>query len=180
MQESRSIKTLFTFLFVSFFFSLNASAQVSGAKGPIAEAHSTMKVVEEVMLRQDIVEYAKEFLGLRYRSGGRSPSTGFDCSGFVKFLMKEYNLDMASSSASQELQGRKISKKGAKPGDLVFFRRQNSSRVFHVALVLDNKDGNITIIHSSTSRGVVIERINDSSYWRSKRITYRDVISETL
>lgn len=139
-----------------------------------------MKVVEEVMLRQDIVEYAKEFLGLRYRTAGRSPSTGFDCSGFVKFLMKEYNLEMASSSAAQELQGRKISKKEAKPGDLVFFRRRDSNRVFHVALVLDNKDGDISIIHSSSSRGVVIERINDSSYWRSKRITFRDVISEAL
>ncbi|MBI5916886.1 MAG: C40 family peptidase [Bacteroidetes bacterium] len=142
--------------------------------GPIAEA-KTKNAEKEILLRSDIVESAQEYLGTHYRSAGRSPS-GFDCSGFVLYVMQEHEINMASSAASQERQGEKITKKEARPGDLVFFRRSPGGRVFHVSMVLENDNGNLMLIHS-TSRGVVIDRLNESAYWRSKTMTLRNVVS---
>ncbi|MCF8244319.1 MAG: C40 family peptidase [Saprospiraceae bacterium] len=142
--------------------------------GPIAEAN-TKKVEKEILFRNDIVEEAEEYLGTRYRSAGKSPS-GFDCSGLVYFVMKEHDISMNSSAATQEKQGVRISKKEAKPGDLVFFRRSLGGRVFHVAMVYENDKSGMTLIHS-TSRGVVIDKLEDSAYWRSKIMTFRNVVN---
>jgi hypothetical protein len=131
----------------------------------------------EVKLRQDIPGFAQSFEGTKYRYAGRTPN-GFDCSGLVLYVMKEFNINMSASSSAQEKQGTKIDPKDAKPGDLVFFRRTKNGSVFHVALVLSNTDGELTIIHSTSSRGVVIDEIQKSSYWRSKYMTARDVIKE--
>ncbi|RMF26481.1 MAG: NlpC/P60 family protein, partial [Bacteroidetes bacterium] len=61
------------------------------------------------------------------------------------------------------------------PGDLLLFRRSRSGRVFHVALVTANRGGRIRMIHSTSSRGVVEEELQASSYWRSKHATARSV-----
>lgn len=143
--------------------------------GPLAEA-LIKKNSDEELLREEIIEFASEYIGTKYRSAGKSPS-GFDCSGFVYYVMKEFNVKMAASSATQEHQGKKISKKEAQPGDLVFFRRSKGGRVFHVAMVLENNDGEITLIHSTTNRGVVIDHLEESSYWKSKVMTFRNVLS---
>lgn len=150
-------------------------SQTADASGPIAEA-KTVEVEKEILLRSEIVEYAEKFLGTHYRSAGRTPS-GFDCSGFVSYVMKEYEIKMNGSSASQEGQGKRISKKDAKPGDLVFFRRSPKGRVHHVAMVYENDESGMTIIHSA-SRGVVIEKIEDSEYWSHKIMTFRNVVSD--
>lgn len=176
MFEKRLVKALCALTLLLCITSCNVISQTLGSNGPIAEARTKKKLSAEDELRKNITEYAQEYLGTKYRSAGKSPSTGFDCSGFVRFVMKEYDIDMASSSATQERQGTKISKQEAQPGDLVFFRRSKGSRVFHVAIVLDNEDGDLTIIHSA-SRGVVIDRIKESAYWRSKVMTLRNVVS---
>ena len=155
--------------------SCNILSQTAGSGGPLAEARINKKSSAEAALRKEITEFARDHVGMKYRPAGKSPASGFDCSGFVYFVMKEYDIAMGSSSATQENQGNTISKKEAQPGDLVFFRRSKGGRVFHVAMVLDNNRGDLTIIHS-TSRGVVIDRIEDSSYWRSKVMTLRNVV----
>lgn len=154
-----------------------SAAQSPETNGPIAEARHTLKLVNEIFVRQDVTTHAKEYLGLKYRKAGSSPSTGFDCSGFMCFLLREYDYQLPRTSAAQEKEGRDITRKEARPGDLVFFRHSKTGRVFHVALVMDNQDGDLHIIHS-TSRGIVIDRLQDSAYWRSKVITLRNVISD--
>jgi cell wall-associated NlpC family hydrolase len=145
------------------------------SSGPIAEAN-TKKIEKEIVFRNDIVEKAEEYLGTHYRSAGKSPK-GFDCSGFVYFIMKEHDISMNSSSATQEKQGVRISKKEAKPGDLVFFRRSPGGRVFHVAMVYENDKSGMTLIHSTSGRGVVIDKLEESDYWNSKIMTFRSVVA---
>jgi cell wall-associated NlpC family hydrolase len=142
---------------------------------PLAEARIKNRS-EEIQLRDEIVEYAQQHLGARYRSAGKTPG-GFDCSGFVYHIMKEFDIRMASSSSTQERQGAKITAKDAMPGDLVFFRRSKGGRVFHVAMVLENDEGDLTLIHSTSSRGVVIDKLKNSAYWRSKHMTFRNVVT---
>lgn len=130
---------------------------------------------KEMRLRQDIVEYAKKQLGSRYKYAGRSPRQGFDCSGLTCYVMNNFDIKLSPSSRAQESQGRKIDVSEVQSGDLIFFRRSRSGPVFHVALVVSNSREGIKVIHS-TSRGVVIDNISQSKYWKPKISTARNVI----
>lgn len=176
MTVRRLVRAVFPIVVLIGITSCSALSQTLQSSGPIAEA-KTKKVEKEILFRSDIVEEAEQFLGTHYRSAGKSPK-GFDCSGFVYYIMKEHDIDMNASSASQERQGNKISKKDAKPGDLVFFRRSSGGRVFHVAMVYENDNDGITLIHSTSGRGVVIDKLEESSYWSSKYMSFRNVVSD--
>lgn len=130
----------------------------------------------EMRLRQDIVAYAKKFEGTKYKYAGKAPKTGFDCSGFTSYVMDKYDVNLSASSSLQENQGRTIDPGSVKTGDLIFYRRSPGGRVFHVSLVVENDREGIKVIHA-TSRGVVIDNISTSSYWKPKISTARDVIS---
>ena len=141
---------------------------------PHTETHSSSK--EELRLRNDIVNYARKHVGAKYRYGGTSP-TGFDCSGFTSFVLQTFEVPVSGPSYSQERLGKKINKEKAQPGDLVFFRKSKAGKVFHVAMVFDNDKGDITLVHSTSGRGVVLDKMSKSTYWSSKVMTVRDVIS---
>lgn len=130
----------------------------------------------ELRLRNNIISSAKKHVGTKYRYGGKSP-TGFDCSGFTAYVLQENGVDVTGPSYSQENLGKKIRSTEAKPGDLVFFRKTRTGKVYHVAMVYANDGGKLTVIHSTSSRGVVVDKLSESSYWRTKYITLRNVVS---
>jgi cell wall-associated NlpC family hydrolase len=132
----------------------------------------------EMRLRNDIVDFAEKYKGYDYTYAGKKPETGFDCSGFTSYVMDHFDIDLSPSSSLQSKQGDKKSLGDAKPGDLVFFRRTPGGDVFHVALVVDTRPGELWVIHATTSRGVIKEDINRSSYWKEKHWEVRDVISK--
>lgn len=139
----------------------------AGADGPEAEeadAAAEEATVEEVLsvedqnaaARQNLVNYALQFVGNPYRAGGNDPHTGADCSGFVKYVMQYgAGISMNRSSVSQATQGRQISASQMQPGDLVFY--SNGSRINHVAMYI----GDGQIVHASTERtGIKISTWN--------------------
>ena len=133
----------------------------------------------ELRLRNDIITYARQLLGKPYRDAGKTPAQGFDCSGFTSYVFDKFNIDLASSSRGQAAQGITVAIAKAKPGDLIFFRRKAEDPIFHVALVVANsKSSSLEVIHS-TSRGVVIDNIMASDYWKPKIDSVRDVVSGT-
>jgi cell wall-associated NlpC family hydrolase len=68
-----------------------------------------------------VVNYARRFVGVPYAWGGSSPSSGFDCSGFVRFVYQHFGISLPHSSYGDLEQGRAVLRKYLKPGDLVFF-----------------------------------------------------------
>lgn len=126
-------------------------------------------------LREWVTGYAQNFTGIRYRYAGRSPKTGFDCSGFTSYILKEFDLSVSSSSATQSTQGARISLDEVLPGDLVFFG--SKKHIQHVALVVECSAEGIICVHSTCSRGVVVENISTSKYWRPRILFARDVIT---
>jgi cell wall-associated NlpC family hydrolase len=70
---------------------------------------------------QRVVGFAKHFIGTRYLYGGSSPRSGFDCSGFVRFVYAHFGISLPHSSYAQFDRGRRVSRRGLRPGDLVFF-----------------------------------------------------------
>lgn len=130
---------------------------------------------EIMQFRSDITGYAQNFTGLRYRYAGRSPKTGFDCSGFTSFILDEFKVKVSACSRTQSTQGVKISLDAVQPGDLVFFGRPG--HIQHVALVVENTAEGVVCVHSTCTRGIIVENISKSKYWKPKILFARDVIS---
>lgn len=132
---------------------------------------------KESSLRADLVQYAQQFRGIGYVSAGKKPETGFDCSGFTSFVMQEFEIPISASARDQAKLGKEVPIEKAKPGDLVFYRRSPSEPIFHVSLVVENTGTQLWVVHSTSSRGVMVEDILASSYWRPFIYTVRDVIN---
>lgn len=106
---------------------------------------------------------ASLWLGVPYRYAGLSRS-GLDCSGLTHLIyQKVYNQELPRSTTDMaKMKMKSVSKKNLKAGDLVFFATsENKKKISHVGVFL--KDG--FFIHSSTSRGVVVDHL-DSNYYR--------------
>ena len=114
-------------------------------------------------LGQQIVEYALGFLGSRYVWGGTSPS-GFDCSGFVTYVYKNYDISVSRTAHGQfRDNGVRVNKSDLAPGDLVFFSSNGGSYVTHVGIYI----GDDEFVHSSSSStGVIISRLDSAYYTR--------------
>ena len=125
-------------------------------------------------IRKDIGHFAKKHLGTKYKYGGTSPK-GFDCSGFTSYIFDHFNIGLSRASHQQARQGKTVNMKWAKKGDLLFFGR--GGKITHVALVLENGREGIKVIHSTTSRGVVIDNVSNSSYWKKRMLFARNVLN---
>lgn len=129
-------------------------------------------------LESSIVDYAKTFLGARYRSGSKGPSA-FDCSGFTSYVFRNFDYALGASSRAQATQGEAVSLSEARPGDLVFFSGARAGKtVGHVGIVVSvGDDGSVKFIHAATSRGVRIDTYPDGGYYSRRFLSIRRVIS---
>jgi cell wall-associated NlpC family hydrolase len=110
---------------------------------------------------QDAIDQALDLLGIRYRRGGSSPESGFDCSGFVNHVFREgLGLMLPRSSKEMSKSGEFVAKDELRPGDLVFFNTMRSA-FSHVGIYL----GDNQFVHAPRAGGRV--RIEDlrESYW---------------
>ena len=120
----------------------------------------------------NLVNYAKNFLGLRYVSAGNSLTSGTDCSGFTRLIYKEFGISLGRTVSSQIYAGTYVSKNDLKPGDLVFY--SYGSIASHVAIYM----GDGLIIHESNPRdGVKISSVNIMNYITARRLITSDVVS---
>ena len=110
---------------------------------------------------QEIADYALQFKGYRYVHGGSSPS-GFDCSGFTSYIYKQFGYSLNRTASGQLDNGTPVSMSELQPGDIVIFKKGNSSsRATHVGLYI----GNSQFVHASTSKvGVIISKMSDAYY----------------
>ena len=107
-------------------------ANVAGTTSAIAQTHVSHATA--VARRQSkIVRFARRYLGVRYAYGGTSPASGFDCSGFTRFVYGHFGITLPHYSGGQFSAGRRISRAGLRPGDLVFF-----DGLVHVGLYVGN------------------------------------------
>ncbi len=114
----------------------------------------------------EIIRAAKAYLGSSYAYGGTSRTKGFDCSGLTYTVFKENGILLKRRSEDQYTQGKKVATQDARVGDLIFFKK--GGRIFHVGIISRIKSGQIYMIHSSTSKGVIEQTIQNSYYWENK------------
>ncbi len=124
---------------------------------------------------KSILNDAEKYLGTPYKYAGNT-SAGFDCSGLVCKVFDDNQMKLPRRSEDQSNAGKEINIREAKPGDLVFFATSGGSRVSHVGIVNEiGNDGEITFIHSSTSKGVIISSLNEK-YWNNAYLFTRRVL----
>lgn len=111
--------------------------------------------------RHQLVDFAMTLRDISYRRGGRSPHSGFDCSGFVHYVFAQVlGVELPENSAAQFADSRKINRDDLQAGDLVFFRTRGK-RISHVGIYL----GEGRFIHSPTSgERVRVDRLSER-YW---------------
>jgi cell wall-associated NlpC family hydrolase len=116
---------------------------------------------------QNLLSYARNYEGVPYRRGGTTPDTGFDCSGFVRYVFDRaegISLPHHSGSISQVGNPNEL-----KPGDLVFFYLLQKT-VSHVGIYL----GNDQFIHAASNRsGSVVVSSLKENYWAKHYISAR-------
>ena len=115
--------------------------------------------------RDEIIVTAKQQLGTPYVWAGSSPG-GFDCSGFTSYVMKQNGEILPRRASDQYSSAKKVKEKNVQKGDLVFF--DNGSGISHVGIVISNKGEPLTMIHSSSSKGIIITDITKSDYWTKR------------
>lgn len=107
----------------------------------------------------NIVATAKKYIGVPYRAGGTT-SAGFDCSGFVQFVLKQHNISVPRSSIAQAGFGTKLDKNELRAGDVVIFSNTYRKGPSHTGIYIG--DGNV--IHASSSKGITIDSIYSGYY----------------
>ena len=135
-----------------------AVAEADSDEEEAAEAEEELEAAIEVEndLRSEIVTYALQFVGNRYKYGGTNPNTGVDCSGFTSYVMRHAaEVELPHSSGGQSRMGRQVSSSEMRLGDIICYG--SGKRINHVALYI----GNGQIVHASTERtGIKVSRWN--------------------
>jgi hypothetical protein len=132
---------------------------------------TTSEASQKPSLMDSIILKALDQKGVRYRHGGITPH-GFDCSGFIYFLYKNFSDTVPHSSYDMIKYGTSISKEDLQTGDLILFatgRKRNV--VSHVGLYL----GLNSMIHAASDgprTGIIVTDLNES-YWKNRIIGYR-------
>ncbi len=122
-------------------------------------------VVANPDFRDEIIITAKKQLGTPYVWAGSSPG-GFDCSGFTSYVMKQNGKSLPRRAVDQYESSKKVKAKNVQKGDLVFF--DNGSGISHVGIVISEKGEPLTMIHSASSKGIVITDVTKSDYWTKR------------
>lgn len=128
----------------------------------------------ELKGRIAMIEDAKKQLGVPYVSAGIDPS-GFDCSGFTSFVMSHQGKTIPRRAKDQFEQCTKLTEEEAQIGDFVFF--SNGGEVNHVGILINEKGQPKTMIHASSSKGISIVEIENSTYWKPRIVGYGTFIA---
>ena len=127
-----------------------------------ASVKSDVRTANSDAAAKNLIAYAHSLIGIRYRYGGNSPDTGFDCSGFVGHVFR-HTLSINLPRSSEEIShlGQAISKGNLREGDLVFFNTLHR-KFSHVGIYL----GGDRFIHAPSSNTASV-RTEDMSeaYW---------------
>jgi cell wall-associated NlpC family hydrolase len=119
--------------------------------------------------RDSVVWFASRFIGTPYKWAGETPK-GFDCSGFVLYVMRKFGYDFYHKTSQIAKLGVEIPIEEARKGDILVFGSRKDEKnysISHVGIVAENNGDSRKVIHS-VSRGVCLDDLKDG-YWKEFR-----------
>lgn len=123
-----------------------ARANYNGVEGYLALQYIQYGAAPQISKGQQVVDFAKQFLGRPYVYGGNGPSS-FDCSGFTKYVYSQFGVTLNRVAADQLSNGYYVDKSALQPGDLILFANGYGGSIGHVGIYV----GNDQFIHASTN-----------------------------
>ncbi|MCZ8513706.1 C40 family peptidase [Paenibacillus filicis] len=111
-------------------------------------------------------------VGTPYKWGGTTP-TGFDCSGFLRYVFNSFGVELSRSSKEQAQEGTWVSQNDLRPGDLVFYHTFGKG-ISHSGIYV----GNGFFAHAADD-GVRIDKMSQS-YYANRYVTARRILSDDL
>ena len=131
----------------------------------------------ELTKEEEIIETAKEFLGIKYVWAANGPNC-FDCSGFTKYVFKQNGITLPRYSGHQAKVGIRVSYDELQKGDLVFFDTEHKfrGRVNHVGIYI----GDGKFIHaSSAKKKVIITSFNKKPFYKQRFLKGERVVNSS-
>lgn len=136
----------------------------SGSGAALPEMSDDFEIVLNEILKYE---------GMPYVWGGKTPKSGFDCSGLISWGMKKNGVNLPSYSVSQYNLTVPIKIDDAQPGDLIFFKGTYGSpnQISHVEFYIDNKT-----MYGSNGSGVGYHNWRDDPYWQKHFAGIRRIV----
>lgn len=126
------------------------------------------------LLQSKIIEFARSLTGIRYQYASANPKTGFDCSGFIHYVFRNFQIAVPRSSAAFAKAGRTIDLKKAGPGDLILFTGTNPKirNIGHIGMVVSDPGEPLRFIHSTSGKayGVTETALNEKYLKRYMKV----------
>jgi cell wall-associated NlpC family hydrolase len=167
------MKKLIYILGIAAFFSIAAviaglttlSQEKNQPKKAQIEARDT--VAANSPLADSIVDFGLSFQGLHYYYTGKTPATGFDCSGFTHFIFGRFGIELSPASKEQIFAGVQVPIEKVKKGDLLIFTGTKVAirEPGHVGIVISEPgETPVRFVHSSSNGGVKISEVQGTRY----------------
>ena len=142
----------------------NMNTKLTGDEQHITEALEVDDDWSVITEEDEIIETAKEFLGVKYVWAANGPDA-FDCSGFTKYVFEKHGITLPRYSGYQAHIGTKVAYNKLKKGDLVFFGTDKKGKVNHVGIYL----GDHKFIHASSGgKKVMITSFIQKKFYRNR------------
>jgi hypothetical protein len=140
------------------------------------ETSPEKKASSYLSLRYNVLKEAEKYVGIPYTWAGKTPETGFDCSGFTSYVLRKFDYIISPSSKDQAKLGVPKSLDDCNPGDLIIFRN-DKNEVFHVSFIADIQPQVIEVIHS-VNGGVKKENLFNNTWWMNKKMEIRSILPQ--
>jgi len=136
----------------------------------VQQAQIPQEAKASVIDRTELITFAKTFIGTPYRKGSMDPKKGFDCSGFVNYVFRHFDLLLPRSSREYRNYGKALKPEEFRVGDvLVFYGYKDAKHIGHVGIVCEANGMKSKFIHSSSGRAHSVAISNLESEGYSKR-----------
>ncbi len=142
------------------------SPQSQSVKNSTAKSGETGGITK----RWELYSIVKDLIYTPYVWGGTKPLRGMDCSGLTYYAFKEkLGYEIPRTARDQYRQGQPINPQDIQFGDLVFFSNTpKGQKITHVGIYVNNQ----RFLHASSSRGVIVSRLN-TPYWEKRVVGFR-------
>lgn len=120
-----------------------------------------------------VTELAKQYLGYKYVVGGKTPESGFDCSGFTRYIFLQFGYNLGATAAGQNNIGIEVNRENLQTGDLILFYDEAKTKIGHTGIYISDGE----FIHSANpQRGVVLDNLNTSTYYSERFIIAKRIV----
>ena len=141
----------------------------------LSNFYAQTKNAVPVITVDSLMAFTNKHLGTKYKYGSINPKVGFDCSGFVYYTFKHFNVTVPRASMDYEKTGKIISPDSCKIGDIIVFTGTNAKNrnPGHVGIIISSPGEELCFIHSSSNTkqgGVKISTFKESPYYAKRFI----------